>query len=461
MELQARQLLERRASKEEQEKHAEKLQEARKELKASGGYTAHKLQFELLNEQKRLQKAYATLRTHEDDLQKKTEQAKELADAVAALEQEMGRVRARIAHAEQRASYLALQVGTLGQHQQDVAAVHGTMAELVELVSTGSDELRHKVESVAAYLRHIAPVFYPPEMDPVVADGADAISNQCSETDFDAEVFDDAEWRHDSDVDGDDDDAFAMPAHIDVVTTDLQRLRKQKQKAVDAARARGAELLPETEAIFEEKLRVAEARVTAAEALNKAAEEVQGILQRRGPKRPHHQGDEAERSPMQASHSAPAHSAAPTTSPSSQGQPGSSQGAAMVGALVPHRSADAELDAALADGAVDIVVKGLESARAEKERRRSGGVRPRSESARRDEEDGGRVRRRGRFRSLDGRGQRTQRDLSNDSRNREEGGGRRRERSRRGRMGAEGRARERTRATAQLAIEDSDMAGMD
>ncbi len=247
LELQARQLAERRASREEQDKHAEKLQEARKQLKASGGYTAQQLQFELLNEQKRLQKAYGTLRAQEDDLQKKTEQAKELASSIAELEHEMGRVRARIAHAEHRASYLALQVGTLGQHQQDVASVHSTMAELVELVSTESEELRNKVGSVVAYIQHIAPMFFPAEMDPVVADGADAISNQCSETDFDAEVLDDAEWAHGSDDGDNDDDDFTMPAHIDVVTTDLQRLRKQKQEAVDAARERGATLLPETE----------------------------------------------------------------------------------------------------------------------------------------------------------------------------------------------------------------------
>ncbi len=451
LELQARQLLERRASKEEQEKHAEKLQEARKELKASGGYTAHKLQFELLGEQKRLQKAHAALRTHEDDLQRKTEQAKELADSIAALEQEMGRVRARIAHAEQRASYLALQVGTLGQHQQDVAAVHGTMAELLELASTGSEELRHKVESVAAYLRHIAPVFYPPEMDPVVADGADAVSNQCSETDLDAEVFGDEGWMHDGDVVDDDEDSFSMPAHIDVVTMDLQRLRKQKQEAVDAARARGAVLLPETEAIFEEKLRVAEERVTTAEALNKAAEEVQGILQRRGPKPAHHQRDGDGSASPQAPHSGPSQSAASAVSPQVHSQTGRPYDGTMSGTVAVRRVANLELDAALADGAIDIVDRALEQTRVENERKRISRGRPRSESAQRDEGGDERGRRRGRARSSGGRDQRAPRCSSDDAREQAGGGGRQRERSQRGR---------RTRP-GQLAIEDINMAGMD
>ncbi len=451
LELQARQLLERRASKEEQEKHAEKLQEARKELKASGGYTAHKLQFELLGEQKRLQKAHAALRNHEDDLQRKTEQAKQIADDIAALEQEMGRIRARIEHAEQRASYLALQVGTLGQHQQDVAAVHGTMAELVQLVSTGSEELRHKVESVAAYLRHIAPVFYPPEMDPVVADGVDAVSNQCSETDLDAEVFDDEGWMHDDGGGDDEEDSFGMPAHIDVVTMDLQRLRKQRQEAVEAARARGTVLLPETEAIFDEKLRVAEERVIAAEALNKAAEEVQDILQRRG-----HNPEEHQRAV-----DGPTSSRAPQPDPSQRdlstathhvhSQPGPSHGGARTGTVV-QTTANPELEAALADGAVDIVGKVLEQAKVESERKRGDRTRPRSESTQRDERNDERGRRRGRARSSGGRDQTATRGSSVDARGHDRSGGRQRERSQRGR---------RTRASGQLAIEDINMAGMD
>ncbi len=399
----------------------------------------------------------------EDDLQKKNEQAKELADSIAALEHEMGRVRARIAHAEQRASYLALQVGTLGQHQQDVATVHGTMAELLELLSTGSDELRHKVESVAAYLRHIAPVFYPAEMDPVVADGADAVSNQCSDTDFDAEGLDDLEWTQgngNDDFDNDDDD-FTMPSHMDVVTMDLERLRKQKQEAVDAARARGATLLPETEAIFEEKLRVAEARVVSAEALNKAAEEVQDILQRRGPKRTHQQREEAEQSTRQVSHVVLPQFTAPSPSCPLQARPGSSGDGVAAEAVVPIRSASRDLDAALADGALDIVRKSLEHARFEKEEGRIGGERPRSEGRRRDDREGGKSARRGRGRSLDGREQRSRGCSHDGGRDQERRSARQQERSQRGRLGAEGRARERVRAGAQLAIEDVSMAVMD
>ncbi len=460
LELQARQLLERRASREEQDRHAEKLQEARRQLKASGGYTAQKLQFELLNEQKRLQRAHGTLRMQEDELQKKTDQAKELADAIATLEHDMGRVRARIEHAEHRASYLALQVGTLGQHQQDVAAVHGTMSELLELVSTGSEELRQKVESVAAYLRHIAPVFYPPEMDPVVADGADVFSNQCSDTDLDAEGLDDMEWTQGNDAGGDDDvDDFVMPSHFDVVNMDLDRLRKQKQEAVEAARARGATMLPETEAIFEEKLRVAEARVASAEALNKAAEEVQDILQRRGPKRTHRQREEDEQMARQSPHVV-----SPPLSVSAQAQPphsrpGSSGDGEAAEVVVPISATSSDLDAALADGALDIVEKSLEQARAAKAQGRTEGRRTCSEGGREDRE-GGNSSRSGRGRSSDRRGRRL-RGVSHDEGHDHERGAGRREWSRRGRLGAETRASDRGRTSTQLAIEDVSMAVMD
>ncbi len=295
----------------------------------------------------------------------------------------------------------------------------------------------------------------------MVADGADAFSNQCSDTDLGAEGLDDMEWTQGNDADGDnDDDGFTMPSHFDVVTMDLERLRKQRQEAVDAARARGATLLPETESIFEEKLRVAEARVVSAEALNKAAEEVQDMLQRRGPERTHQQREEVE----QVARQSPGVAASPRSS-SARAQPlpsrpGSSGDGEATEAVVPIRTANRDLDAALADGALDIVGKSLEHARVERTQGKIGVRRPCSQEGRREHGGVDRASRSARGRSLDRRGQRL-RDASRGSGHDQERSDRRRERSQRGRLGTEPKARDRARAGTQLAIEDVSMAVMD
>ncbi len=83
-----------------------------------------------------------------------------------------------------------------------------------------------------------------------------------------------------------------MPAHIDIVKEDLRQLQMQKREAECAALSRGTTLLPEVRAAFEEKLRVAEARVVTAETVLAAGQEVQDLLQRRGPKRSHQEREE-------------------------------------------------------------------------------------------------------------------------------------------------------------------------
>ncbi len=292
LEMQGRQLAERRASNAEQRRHAEKLDEARKQLKVAGGYTAQKLQFELLGEQTRMRKAHALLKAQEEDLQMREEQLREIQESIADLRQVMDRGRARIAHAEARAAFLAVQVGCLGMHQQEVSQVHSAINEAAAMARDGPAGVQERLGFVARFLQRVAPVLLPPSCDPVVVDSADAFSDDCSDTDLDNDGDVDRRDEGRDDPAGDADGDFCMPAHIDVVQADLQRLRSQFEEAQQAARDRGNELLPAIYMAFQEKLRVAEARVAAASQVLEAQSEVENLLRRRAQKRPFQQRDD-------------------------------------------------------------------------------------------------------------------------------------------------------------------------
>ncbi len=124
---------------------------------------------------------------------KKEEEARELEACIEGLRMGMERTRARITRAEERAAYLSLQVGTLGQSQQEVEMAHGAISQAMEMAAGASPELCNRLGYVAAYLHRIAPMLLPASLDPMVVGFADARSNECSDTDLEADDFDECD----------------------------------------------------------------------------------------------------------------------------------------------------------------------------------------------------------------------------------------------------------------------------
>ncbi len=395
LELQGRQLAERRASGDEQRKHAEVLAEARRMLKLAGGYEAQKLQFELLGEQRRMRKTYAQLRKHEEELQGKEEQMRELAASVDELRRNMEKARARIAYSEDRAAYLALQVGALGQRQFEVAQVHFAINEAKSMAAHLPEGVYERLDFVANYLQRVAPLLQPPACDPVVANATDAHSNLCSDTDLDC---DDDGLAHDAQQDeqmGDADDQlgdgdFAMPAHIDVVRADLHVLQEQFAHAQGEARNRGTELLPSVLASYQEKLQVAESRVAVAERVLQAQSEVEAFLL-------HHPTEPAPRQATIPSHHMELGACTAPTTPSSPTSPPQAIVPLSLSPGTPHardaRSTGGPTDL-LADGAIDIVeravaYKAIEDGNRRLSRRLAGSGMQEGAAERRTRSDGG------------------------------------------------------------------------
>ncbi len=372
LELQGRQLAERRASHEEQRRHADILEEARRMLKLAGGYEAQKLQFELLGEQRRMRKAHAQLRKQEEELQDKEKQMHELAASADELRQSMEKARARISYSEDRAAYLALQVGALGQRQFEVAQVHFAINEAKSMAAHLPEGVYERLDFVSNYLRRVAPLLQPPACDPVVANAADVYSNQCSDTDLDCDDDGlDHDVQQDEQMDVADDQGadgeFAMPAHIDIVRSDLRILQEQFDHAQREARGRGCELLPSVLASFQEKLQVAESRVAAAEQVLQAQCEVEAFLR-------HHPAE-----PVPHHHHVPplppnelGTCTAPTTPPSPTSPPGAILPLSLPTGGPPAAAARnaGGADDLLADGAVDIVERAIACKAIEDDNRR-------------------------------------------------------------------------------------------